>query len=149
MKKAITFVDRKTGELFEETVMGDGALRFAYETFLGHCLRGLLFNTSGLSRLMGWYYDSALSKKSISSLASIPGCDPREADLPGRLFLQTAAGKMVTVIIHRGKADHRRRQRGRFQIFAAQVVQAPFRPLDGNGALWSQIFKYGDPAVGG
>ena len=82
MKKAITLVDRKTGELFEETVMGDGALRFAYETFLGHCLRGLLFNTSGLSRLMGWYYDSALSKKSISSLASIPGCDPREAELP-------------------------------------------------------------------
>lgn len=60
--------------------MGDGALRFAYETFLGKCLSGLLFNTSGLSALMGWYYDSALSRRSISSLASIPGCVVSEAE---------------------------------------------------------------------
>ena len=62
--------------------MGDGALRFAYETFLGHCLSGLLFNNSGLSRLMGWYYDSAVSKRNIPALAAIPGCSPAEAELP-------------------------------------------------------------------
>ena len=82
MNKAIILVDRRTGKLYEETVMGGGALRFAYETFLGHCLKGVLFNTSGLSRLMGCYYDSSLSKKSIPALASIPGCDPLEAELP-------------------------------------------------------------------
>ena len=82
MKKAINIVNRKTGELIQESVMGDGALRFAYETFLGHCLRGLLFNTSGLSRLMGWYYDHPVSRKNIASLAAIPGCDPAEAEFP-------------------------------------------------------------------
>ena len=60
--------------------MGNGALKFAYETLLGHCLSGLLFNFSGLSKLMGFYYDSKLSKKNISSLASIPGCSPEEAE---------------------------------------------------------------------
>lgn len=62
--------------------MGDGALRFAYETFLGHCLSGLLFNNAGLSRLMGWYYDSAFSRKNIAALAAIPGCRAEEAEFP-------------------------------------------------------------------
>ena len=82
MKKAITIVNRKTGELVQETVMGDGALRFAYETFLGHCLSGVLFNTSGLSALMGWYYDRSVSRRNINDLASIPGCNASEAELP-------------------------------------------------------------------
>ena len=82
MKKAITIVNRQTGELMPETVMGDGALRFAYETFLGHCLSGLLFNSSGLSALMGWYYDRALSRRNIGALASIPGCNASEAEFP-------------------------------------------------------------------
>lgn len=82
MKKDITIVDRRTGELFRESVMGDGALRFAYETFLGHCLSGLLFNNSGLSRLMGWYYDQKFSRKNIRTLTAIPGCDPAEAEFP-------------------------------------------------------------------
>ena len=80
LKKTVTFVDRRTNDIIEETVMGDGALRFAYETLLGHCLSGLLFNTSGLSRLMGCYYDSKLSARSISALTSIPGCDAAEAE---------------------------------------------------------------------
>ena len=80
MKKTVVFVDRKTNNIVEESVMGDGALRFAYETFVGHCLAGLLFNTSGLSNLMGMYYDSRLSRKSIKSLTSIPGCEAGEAE---------------------------------------------------------------------
>lgn len=60
--------------------MGGGALRFAYETLLGSCLSGILFNSSGLSRLLGWFYDSKLSVKSIPTLAGLPGCLPEEAE---------------------------------------------------------------------
>ena len=80
LKKAITIIDRRSGRAVTESVMGDGALRFAYETLLGRCLSGLLFNTSGLSALMGKYYDSPLSRRSIASLAAIPGCVPGEAE---------------------------------------------------------------------
>lgn len=82
MKKAVEFIDRRSGEIVQESVLGCGALRFAYETFLGKCLKGFLFNTSGLSRLMGRYYDSALSKKNIKLLAETPGCAPEEAEFP-------------------------------------------------------------------
>lgn len=60
--------------------MGDKALRFAYETLLGNCISGLLFNTSGLSRLLGCFYDSKFSRRNISSLTAIPGCMAEEAE---------------------------------------------------------------------
>ena len=82
LSNPVQFIDRTSGKLVTESVMGDKALRFAYETLLGHCISGLLFNSSALSSLLGKYYDSRFSKKSINSLASIPGCMPQEAELP-------------------------------------------------------------------
>lgn len=81
-KKPIELIDRKSGQVVQESVMGCGALRFAYETLLGKCLHGLLFYSSGFSRLMGAYYDSGLSKRSIADLTAIPGCAPEEAEFP-------------------------------------------------------------------
>ena len=72
--------DRASGELREETVFGDRALRFFYQTLLGRGFWGLLFNSSCLSRLLGLYYDSPLSRRAISSLASTPGCHGEEAE---------------------------------------------------------------------
>ena len=69
--KENTIIDRKTGERFRESVMGDKALRFAYETLLGRSLWGILFNSSFLSDLMGKYYDSPASCKKIASLTAI------------------------------------------------------------------------------
>ena len=74
--------NRITGEVQVETVFGDKVLRFCYETLLGRGLWGFLFNTSFLSKLFGLYYDSFLSRKAIRSLASIPGCNAAEAELP-------------------------------------------------------------------
>lgn len=82
MKKDIILKKRDSGEFIKETIMGDRALRFAYETLLGNCISGLLFNTSGLSRVLGLFYDSKLSRRSISSLTSIPGCMTEEAEFP-------------------------------------------------------------------
>ena len=80
--KENTIIDRKTGERFRESVMGDKALRFAYETLLGRSLWGILFNSSFLSDLMGKYYDSPASCKKIASLTAIPGCNAAEAEFP-------------------------------------------------------------------
>ena len=80
--KSVTYVDRRTGARVEESVMGDGALRFAYETLLGRTLWPVLFGSKAISALMGVYYDSRLSRKSIRSLASIPGCRAEEAERP-------------------------------------------------------------------
>ena len=76
----IQLIDRATGEKFTETVMGQGALNFAYNTLMGRCLWGMLFNTSFFSDIMGKYYDSPKSKKSIKKLLAIPGLKANEAD---------------------------------------------------------------------
>ena len=76
----IKFIDRAAGKECTETVMGQGALNFAYNTLLGRCLWGMLFNTSFFSDLMGSYYDSPRSKKSIKKLLAIPGLKADEAE---------------------------------------------------------------------
>ena len=62
--------------------MGEGALHFAYETLLGRTLWPVLFGSKLVSTFMGWRYDSPRSKSSIQELASIPGCQPDEAEKP-------------------------------------------------------------------
>lgn len=79
---SVQFVDRKTGAVVTESVMGDKALKFAYETALGRTLWPVLFGSRLVSALMGAYYDSPKSKKAIASLASIPGCLVEEAEKP-------------------------------------------------------------------
>ena len=78
----IEYVDRSTGKRVAETVMGDGALRFAYETMLGRTLWPVLFGSRLVSALMGRYYDSPRSRRAIRSLAELPGCRPEEAERP-------------------------------------------------------------------
>ena len=78
----VEYIDRATGERITESVMGDGALRFAYETLAGRTLWPLLFGTKFLSALIGRYYDSPRSKKAIRELAAIDGCRAQEAEKP-------------------------------------------------------------------
>ena len=78
----VRYVDRATGKIVAESVMGDRALRFAYETMLGRTLWSVLFGSRRVSDWMGRRYDSQRSRKDIASLASIPGCRPEEAEKP-------------------------------------------------------------------
>ena len=80
--KPVEYIDRGSGEKITESVMGDGALRFAYETLLGRTLWPVLFGSKIISAVMGRYYDSPRSRKAIASLANIPGCRAEEAELP-------------------------------------------------------------------
>lgn len=79
---SIKYLDRASGEIITETVMGDRALRFAYNTLLGRSLWAVLFGGKAVSALMGRYYDSPASRKDIAKLAAIPGCCPDEAEYP-------------------------------------------------------------------
>ena len=78
----IEYVERTSGKRIVESVMGDGALRFAYETLLGRTLWTVLFGSKLPSAWLGRRYDSPKSKKDIAALASIPGCLPDEAEKP-------------------------------------------------------------------
>lgn len=78
----VEYVERATGRTVAESVMGDKALRFAYETLLGRTLWPVLFGSKFISTLMGLKYDSPRSKKAIQSLAAIPGCRADEAEKP-------------------------------------------------------------------
>lgn len=78
----VEYIDRRTGEKVTESVMGDKALRFAYETLLGRTLWPILFGSRFISAYMGRRYDSPKSKKSIAALAAIPGCQADDAEKP-------------------------------------------------------------------
>ena len=82
MPQPVEYIDRRTGERIVESVMGDKALRFAYETLLGRTLWPVLFGSKMLSALLGRRYDSPKSRKDIRTLAAIPGCHPDEAEKP-------------------------------------------------------------------
>ena len=78
----IYYVDRLSGRKTAESVMGDKALRFAYETLLGRTLWPILFGSKLISAVMGRRYDSPKSKRDIAKLAAIPGCRADEAEKP-------------------------------------------------------------------
>lgn len=78
----VRYVNRTSGEVVTETVLGDGALRFAYETLLGRTLWPVLFGSRVVSAFLGRYYDSPRSKSKIAALANLPGCEPAEAEKP-------------------------------------------------------------------
>lgn len=80
--KPIEYVDRATGEKVIESVMGDKALRFAYETLLGRTLWPVLFGAKTISAYMGRKYDAPASRKDIAKLVAIPGCRAEEAEKP-------------------------------------------------------------------
>lgn len=82
MSEGVVYIDRVSGQRVTESVMGDGALKFAYETLLGRTLWPVLFGSKFVSALLGAYYDSPRSKKAIKTLASIPGCRAEEAEKP-------------------------------------------------------------------
>ena len=49
----IEYFDRQAGVMRTETVMGDAAIRWAYQTLSGRCVAPALFASSLPSRLFG------------------------------------------------------------------------------------------------
>jgi phosphatidylserine decarboxylase len=61
----IVYYDRQSGRLCEEIVMGEGAIRWAYQTLSGKMFSRFIFGNALLSRLLGWFFDSSLSRDQI------------------------------------------------------------------------------------
>ncbi|MDA3897407.1 MAG: archaetidylserine decarboxylase [Desulfobacteraceae bacterium] len=62
----IEYYDRKTGELCRETVMGDAAIKWAYQAMSGKLFSHFIFGSSLLSRILGWYFDTSFSRGKIA-----------------------------------------------------------------------------------
>ena len=61
----IKVIDRKTGESFEESILGEKWIRWAYQDNNSKFLDKMLFQSALISKLMGLYYDSSVSKSKI------------------------------------------------------------------------------------
>ena len=143
----IEYVDRKSGEKIVESVMGDGALRFAYETLLGRTLWPVLFGSKCISALLGSYYDSPRSRRKIPALASIPGCRAEEAEKP-----MDAYGSFNDFFTRRLKPGARpvgdgftSPADGRLRLFLAADADQPF-PLKGATRNLRYVFGPDVPA---
>ena len=80
--RPVEYIDRATGEKVVEAVLGDKALRFAYETLLGRTLWCVLFGSRRVSAWLGRRYDRPESRGRIAALTSLPGCRWEEAAKP-------------------------------------------------------------------
>ncbi|MFW8592983.1 archaetidylserine decarboxylase [Cribrihabitans neustonicus] len=78
----ILVVDRETGETFEEAVLGEKWIRWAYQSASARPVEKLLFRSALVSRLMGAWFDSPLSKGKIAKVVAELGIDMDEAAAP-------------------------------------------------------------------
>lgn len=81
-REPIIIVDRKTGEEFEEVVLGEKYIRWAYQDSSSSLIEKLLFRSSLISRLMGAYYDSSLSRGKVVPTIAELGIDESEFAAP-------------------------------------------------------------------
>ena len=77
----IRYYDRYRKKLCEEAVMGEGMIRWAYQTLSGKIFSSFIFGNSILSRLLGIYFDSGLSKGQIKKSIAELDIDPSEFEL--------------------------------------------------------------------
>jgi len=70
MVHQINFWNREKNKIEPELVYGETSLKWAYQTFFGKMLSYYFLSRSFISKIVGWYYSSGLSKKKIR-----PFCD--------------------------------------------------------------------------
>lgn len=78
--------NRRTGEMEAEIVMGEGLVRFAYQTLLGRGLTGAVLKRRWFSRLYGFFQDRAFSAGKIQEVADALGINMAEAEKPITAF---------------------------------------------------------------
>ena len=63
--EGITFYNRYTGDLEQEKIMGERALRWVYGNPLGKLSLHLLIKRAFFSRIMGWMKDTRSSARNL------------------------------------------------------------------------------------
>ncbi|KIC11264.1 phosphatidylserine decarboxylase [Leisingera sp. ANG-M1] len=82
----ILVVDRDTGETFEEVVLGEKWIRWAYQNASAKPVEKLLFRSAFISRLMGAWFGSRFSKGKISAVIDELSIDMDEATAPSESY---------------------------------------------------------------
>ncbi|CAB1082393.1 Phosphatidylserine decarboxylase (EC [Olavius algarvensis Delta 1 endosymbiont] len=67
-KAPIIVIDRETGEPFEETILGEKWIRWAYQDSRSRFLERILFRSPLVSKLTGKWYDSVFSSGKIDAV---------------------------------------------------------------------------------
>ena len=67
-KAPIIVIDRETNEPFEETVLGEKWIRWAYQDSRLRFLERILFRSPWVSKLVGKWYDSSFSRGKIDAV---------------------------------------------------------------------------------
>ena len=84
--KPIVIIDRETGEPFEETILGEKWIRWAYQDSQSGFIERLLFRSAFISKLMGRWYDSSFSKGKIAAAIDALSIDESEFAAPTESF---------------------------------------------------------------
>ncbi|MCD4748381.1 MAG: phosphatidylserine decarboxylase [Thermoanaerobaculales bacterium] len=79
-------VDRRSGELVEEPVLGDGLLRLAYTSPLRPIVRATLFRSGLASALLGWFSDTSWSRRRIKPTVTALDIDVEEFREPAESY---------------------------------------------------------------
>ncbi|UWQ34844.1 archaetidylserine decarboxylase [Leisingera sp. M527] len=82
----ILVVDRDTGETFEEAVLGEKWIRWAYQNASARPIEKLLFRSPLISRLMGTWFNSRFSKSKIKAVIEGLSIDMTEASADTESF---------------------------------------------------------------
>ncbi len=76
----IYYYHREKQEVLKEVVLGDGFIKWAYQTMSGKLFNPLLYNFSFLSAILGKFFDSKLSKGRIAKVIAELDIDMSEVE---------------------------------------------------------------------
>ncbi|CUH88433.1 Phosphatidylserine decarboxylase proenzyme [Phaeobacter sp. CECT 5382] len=80
----IRVVNRETGAVFDEVILGEKLIRWAYQDGSAGLIERLLFRSPLVSRLMGRWFDSSWSRGKIQSVIDELSIDMSEAQRPAQ-----------------------------------------------------------------
>lgn len=86
MPAPVRFLNRRTGQIEEEQIYGENALRWTYESGLGRVALSLLVKRPVFSRWYGWRMSRPASKSLIAPFLADYGLDPSEFADPVESF---------------------------------------------------------------
>ena len=80
------YFDRRTGELREEAIYCEAALRFLYGSKIGRPFGVLLSECAFFARILGWWYRRSWTKKRILPFIARQGIDATEFEKPVKSY---------------------------------------------------------------
>jgi phosphatidylserine decarboxylase len=85
-RSSIQYVDRRSGDLREEVVLGEGFVRWVYESAIGGVLRRSMLTRLHPSKAYGRWQSSSLSKRAIPGVVKQLSIDMSECIVPDAGF---------------------------------------------------------------